>query len=486
MIRALASQSVIYAAAAIVARGSQMVALLVLPLFLAPSDYGAVQMIATVAILVNLLAPMEVMQGLARFFGEASEADQRRYANTAWWFTAAAAVMCLVVGLIAQQPLTELVLGDLAYLDTFRYGVVLIALTPIFFFVQNQFRWQFDPAGYAWTSIVFAVGTMAGSIVGAMLIQPAVEGVLIGQLAGAITAIALAIFRLRKMFAPLLDRAKLREMLGFSLPLVPAQVSLFATLYGSRLIINDVATLHEVGVFTFASQIAAITTLTTIGINAALTPLVLAHHADPQTPPTLARLFEGFTGVAIILCLALGLFAPELIAFIGNPEYAGAGPLVMILAPGVLLAQMYIFAPGFFIAKKTSHQLYVSIASAVVGIAANYLLVVAWGITGAAFANILASATFLGLWLALTQRLYPIPIRWGRLAVAVAGGTAIAVMGLSQEGLGLGIALIKLGLVAAGAILCFAVGLLPHPARLLRAGLGQIEYMRRPAPEEGA
>jgi O-antigen/teichoic acid export membrane protein len=481
VIRALATQSVTYAASTIVARGSQMVTLLVLPMFLTPADYGVVQMIATIAILINLVAPLEIAQGLARYFAESSEIDRRLYSNTAWWFTAAAALLCLIVGLAAQRPLTLLIFGDLQYLDAFRIGAVLIALIPIFYFLQNQCRWQFDAAGYAWISIAFAVATMAASIGLALVITPAVHGVLLGQVLGAVAGVAVAGWRLRRMFVLTLDKAKLKRMIAFSIPLVPAQLALFATLYASRLIINDVATLREVGVFTFASQIAAIASLATLGINAALSPLVMAHHADPSTPPMLARLFEGFTAVAVMICLALGLVAPQLIAFIGNPQYAEAGPLVMILAPAMLLGQMYIFAPGFFIAKRTSQQMLVSIVSGLVCVGANYLFVTRWGITGAAVASLLASATFLLLWLALTQRLYPIPVRWGRVLLGVAGGTMIAAFGSLEIGGSGSLAAIayKLALTALAAAWCFAVGLLPSPARLWRAGTEQIARLRR-------
>lgn len=465
--KALAGQSVTYAVAAIVARSSQMVTLLLLPLILTPTDYGAVQMIATAAILVNLILPLEITQGLARYYPGADAADQKSYSSTAWWVTAAAAATCLIVGFAAQRPLTGFLLGDTAYVEAFGFGLWLIALTILFYFVQNQCRWQFDAKGYAWVSILFAVGTMAGSLGLGYLISPSVHGVLLGQVLGALLAVCAGALRVRGVFAPVFDKAKLRDMLSFSLPLVPAQLAWFATVYASRVIVNDVGTLRDVGVFTFASQIAAIGSLATIGVNAALTPLVVAHHEDPNTPGTLARLFEGFTAVAIVLCLGLGLFAPELIRLIGNPAYAEAGTLVMIMAPAVLLTQMYIFAPGFLISKKTGYQLLVSVVGAAVGIAANYLFVTRWGIYGAALASLLSASVFLLLWFLLSQRLYPIPVRWSRVAVAVAAFAAIAAAGLwiPAEDLVLAIAY-KTALTVLGGALCLALRLIPNPFHL--------------------
>jgi O-antigen/teichoic acid export membrane protein len=311
---------------------------------------------------------------------------------------------------------------------------------------------------------------MAGSILLAVIVVPAITGVMVGQILGLVCAIALAIVRLRAVFRWTFDGEKFRRMIAFAVPLVPAQLSLFGTLYASRLIINDVATLREVGLFTFASQIAAITSVAMIGINTALTPLVMAHHEEAGTPPLLARLFEGFTVLCLMLCLALGLFAPQLIDLIGNRDYAGSGPLVMILAPAAVLSQMYIFAPGFFIAKKTSHQMIVSIASAVVGIAATYWLVGRWGILGAAIGTFAGAAMFLTLWMLLSQRLYLLPIRWGRVLMIVALGAFAAAIGmgapLSGQAWTQGLfSLASIILVGAAGI---ALGLIPGPRRIGR------------------
>jgi O-antigen/teichoic acid export membrane protein len=225
------------------------------------------------------------------------------------------------MAMAAARPLCVWILGDAAYLNAFRYGLIFIALNSVFYFLQGQFRWQFDSFGYLLVSTVYAVGTLTGAITLGLLLTPAIDGVVLGQMMGAAIAVALGIFRLRSSFVAAVDWAKLQQMLVFSLPLVPAQLALFASLYGSRLILNAVATLEEVGLFGYASQIAGIAMLAVLGVQAALAPFIMAHHEQPETPALLARLLEGFSAVAICLCLGLGLFADEALAVVGNPSY---------------------------------------------------------------------------------------------------------------------------------------------------------------------
>jgi hypothetical protein len=75
----------------------------------------------------------------------------------------------------------------------------------------------------------------------------------------------------------------------------------------------------------------------------------------------------------------------------------------------------------------------------------NALLIPHAGATGAALGTCVGSAVFFGAWLAASQRLYPLPLRWPLLAAAVAVFVALVVAGTRVDGLG------AAGAVAAGA-----------------------------------
>ena len=473
------SHSLSYGAATIISRGTLLVALLVFPALLQPADYGALAMVLAIAALVNLIVPVEVTQGLARYYPESAPGDKKLYASAAWWFSLAMLGAFLTLGQLFADPLCRLILGSADYILPFRVGLLLMAGNTIFYTIQSQFRWEFRPSDYVVVSCVYSLLTLALSVLLAWLASPPLLGILAGQFIGAAIAIIVGMDRLRNSFMPRLDWPKLGAMLRFSLPLVPASLALFLSVYASRLILNGMSSLADVGVYTFASQIAAIATLTVLGVQAALTPLIMAHYLEPETPSTVARLFEGFVATAWPLCLALGLFAPEAIALLGLDGYSWAGPLVMILAPALLMMQMYIFFPGFAIAKKTVWQMWVSIVGAIICVAANFLLIRFWGVAGAAAATLLAATVFLALWLSLSQRLYPVPVRWLRVAACSAVAASAGAAGISLDYPNLAVALIvksALTLIVFG--WAVATGLLPL-ARGIQAGKTFLTGLRR-------
>jgi len=84
------------------------------------------------------------------------------------------------------------------------------------------------------------------------------------------------------------------------------------------------------------------------------------------------------------------------------------------------------------VAERTGLQLLVSLLGAAAAIIFNYLLVGAAGLEGAAIATFASSAVFIGSWFILSQRLYPLPVKWLRLglftiAAALCAGAGMGV-----------------------------------------------------------
>lgn len=454
MIRALWRDGVVYAASSVLSRG---IALLLLPLVtrvLSPAEYGALDLIVTLGVLVNLVVPLEISQALARFWNDRAEGEpRRRLAGTAWTFTLASHAAFAAACAFVAAPIALALLGDAGYAPAVRAGGCAIALNGIFYLLQNQFRWELRPRAYAAVSVGYAMANLVLVAVFTWGIRAGLEGVLWAQAVAAAGASALSLAWLRRSLEMGIVRGELAAMLRFSLPLVPAAFALFASFYVNRLMLNSLATLQDVGLFGFGSRLAGMAALVLVGVQGALTPLVYAHHHEAETPMRLARLLEGFSAVALSACLALGLFSAELVLLLATPDYAEAAPLVGWLAVAALLAQLYVFAPGIAIAKKTHWQLAITLVSAFASICLNALLIPRWGVWGATLATLAAGAVFFGAWIAASQRLYPLPLRKGPLAGAVALFVLLSLTALQIDaGMPLGA---PRGLLKAGLLLLF-------------------------------
>jgi O-antigen/teichoic acid export membrane protein len=430
VIRNLLGQSAIYGLTTLVSRGANVLLLLALTLVLRPDDFGALSMIVTIGALANIIVPLAITQGQVRLASLAKREHKAAYATTAFWFTAVVLAVWLALTQIFAEPLCRWLIGPPRYLPAFRIGLLVMAINIAFDFVQSQFRWEFRIRDYTFVSLLFAVPTLIIAFALALTWPSALQGVLAGQVIAGSIAVAWGLRRLAASLGGRFERGKLREMLHITVPLVPASLAMLYTQYAGRFILNDLAGLDAVGVFSFASQIAGIAALALIGVQNAVTPLIMANFEDPDTPRVLGRSFELFTGFGLLAALALGLLAPDAIALAGNPRYASAGPLVLLLSLSVVAGGMYVFFPGFLISKKTGRQMWVAFAGVAASIALNYLLAARFGAMGAAIATLAATTFFLLLWQLFSSPLYAVPVRWAAvwssaLVTAAVGETAL-------------------------------------------------------------
>jgi O-antigen/teichoic acid export membrane protein len=464
MIRAFLRDGMIYAAGAVLARGLGLLTLPLVVRTLTPTEYGALDLITTFGILVNLVVPLEISQALARFWNERDTgAPRRRLAGTAWTFTLAGHAAFVGVCLLCAVPIAQTLLGDADHASAVRAGSCAIAFNNTFCLLQNQFRWELRPRAYAAATFGYALANLALVVIFIWGLGARLEGVLWAQAIAAAGACAVTFAMLRHSFAIGIAREDLAAMLRFSLPLVPAGIAIFTSFYINRFMLNALGTLQDVGVFGFASRLASIVTLVLIGIQA-VTPLVYAHHHEPETPARLARLLEGFSAVALAACLALGLFSAELVLLLATSDYVDAAPLVTWLCVASILAQLYIFTPGIAIAKKTHWQLVIALGSAFTSASLNALLIPRWGVWGATLATISAGVIFFGAWAVMSQRLYPLPLRQGPIAAAVG---LFVLLGLAVPLLDAGLApglprvLVKTGVLLTFVVAAGALDLLP-------------------------
>ena len=431
VLRQFARHSLIYGASTLIVRGLNLLLVPIYTRVLAPADYGLVDLSAVVVAVVGVTVALEIAQGLARHLSEAETSEVRGiYASSALAFAIGAYGLFSVVGLVLAEPLSYLVFGPLAPPGLMQLVVTTATASGILQLVLNVLRWNLRPVSYVACSVTYGVTVIGASSIFVLVLGLDVFGVILGQLTGTIAGTSLALWLARHLFHPAVDRAALGEMLRFSIPLVPSGIAVLITLYIDRLAIRGFMTVADVGLFGVGYRVASIAGLAMIGLQAALTPLIYTNYRDVRMPEQLARIFRTFIGFAIVMVLGLALFAREILVVVSAPAYYDAAVVIPLLAPALLLSSMYIFAPGLAIARRTGPIAAIHIASALTNTALNLSLIPVLGIAGAAVATLFSATLTFGAYMVLSQRHYPVPHDWLRLAGAACVGGASLWTGL--------------------------------------------------------
>ncbi len=417
MLRALLRDASLYTVTAVAGR---MMSLLTVPIFtryLAPADYGVVDLLTYLALFVPLLVGLALDQAVARYYADAqNDEERRRIASTVLiYFTVGLLLVALVAMMAADVVATGLLHGE-TDVATVRMAMVFLWLNAVFFITNNQLKYMLKARLYALANLGNAVVGAGLGVTFLSVGEMSVFGVFLAQ------SVSLALFALVSLYAArsayriVFHLATFRRMLKYSLPLVPATAAFFVMQYVDRYVISELRGLEEVGLYGIGARVAGLVNLILWGFQSAWYPLIMRNHASPDTPRQVATVFSYYVLATGTMLVLVSLFAPEILRVLTTPDYYAAYRFVpLLIAAAVLCSIANYFSFGLQIAKKSLQRMYINLAVIVVNVAAAILLVDQLGAMGAAIAAFISFGLLAVISLGVSQKYYAVPYRWSAL-----------------------------------------------------------------------
>ncbi|MGH3104584.1 MAG: lipopolysaccharide biosynthesis protein [Gaiellaceae bacterium] len=436
-LRRLAKHSAIYGLGGLVSR---ILAVLLLPLYtsyLEPEDYGRVEtLVALTAILVTILRG-GISSAFFRFYFDSKEAAARlRVVRTSFWFTMVSATAGLVAGLLLAD-----VVADLLSLGPNQDGLVRAAFVGLWAQMNLEqltslFRVEERSVSFVVAALVRVAITVATTVLLVVVLEQGALGVVLGTATGTLAVfLGLLVYR-REQLGLAFDRALLREMNRFGLPLVPSALALWTVNFSDRFFLAHLAGQADVGRYSLGVRIASAIVLLLVAFRTAWPAFAYSIDDDGEARRTYGFVLTYLLFVGCWLALGLGLLAPWLVQVLAptNSDFWGGARVVAPLAfAGVAWGAYTVVAIGVGRARRTQFNWVVTGAAAALNVALNLLLIPPFGIMGAAIAMVSAfTAMFLGMtWHA--QRIYPVPYQWRRVATATGTAVALTVLGKALD-----------------------------------------------------
>lgn len=427
MIKHVLKDSAVYGLSSVILRGMGIILVPLYTRVMPPQDFGAFELILTFGAIANLLVALEVSQGQARFWNDAS--DKVRLASTAVWFTTLMYILFTLFSLYFASEISYYLIGTQEYQDEYKIGVLFIALNGIYQIIIEQFRWDLKSKTYAAIALLQVLLLCVGVFI-CYEIGYGLEGILLSQIVAVLAALITSTILVRKQISFIIDYEILEKMIRFSLPLVPAAMGTLIYTHIGRLVLNHYHGLDQVGQLGLAMRISGIAIILFSGIRLGITPLIYKHYKESKTPDHLARLFNAVFATALLFCLSVSLFSHELIGILAPRDYSVSSILLGALSLSAVLFQVYVFFPGIALRKKTTLQIYITMITAMVCLVSNMLLTPKMGAIGVGISSLLSSLTFITLWIAFSQKLYFVPFNPYRVLIVLT--ILITTIGLTQ------------------------------------------------------
>ncbi|MFL5871604.1 MAG: lipopolysaccharide biosynthesis protein [Solirubrobacterales bacterium] len=427
-LRRLATTGAAYTASSV---ASKVIAVFLLPLYtayLTPADYGAAEVMFASVVVASIVIRLGVIEALLRFYYLAGERPgevvKTGFASLFWTATAGALIALAFAGPISDALLdhSDPSLGRIAVL-----GVWTLTLWE---YVMTLYRLDERARAYFAVTVLNVLVTIPVTVWLVVGEDKGAEGLLLGSYATGAVFLAWRLWQGRRRLSLLADLGLLRRMLRFGLPTMPAELTLYSLNFIDRILIVRLAGLAEAGLYALAIKFAQGMNVIARGFQLAFPPLAYSIADDDEARRAYSLIVTWFAAVCAFGVAGLWLDSRWIVSVLAADDFFGAHEAIGLLATGISLYALYLVLVVILgRTGRTEFSFPATVAGTIANVALNLILIPPYGIVGAGVALAASYLIVLGVMYALTQRLFPVPYEWGRLALLVAVTAALIAAG---------------------------------------------------------
>ena len=380
--------------------GSKLVGFIMLPFYtawLSPADYGITDLLTVYAHLMLNVVACDMGDAICIFPIGANEQKIRQYYSTGFFFQIACSVACLC--LFCGMSLLHLS-GTFGENLWFIYGILISALFQTY--TQNFCRGINKMAVFSYTGIL-QTGTIAFF---SFLLIPAlnVYGFVLATILSNIIS-TLFTFLYSRSYRYLsfraFDCASLREMLQYSVPLIPTTVMWWLISGLNRPLLEEYVGLFALGLIAVAGKLPNVMNLVFNLFQQAWIVTVVEEYKKPDFSRYFNKMFRMIIAVQVAVCLLIIMFSETFIDWMTTDEFYEAWKYIPLLAIAVLFGNTTGFLGTVFSAtRKSKYTFYSVIMGGMAAVLFNFLLIPYLGIWGACLSICLSHV------ITVTSRIY--------------------------------------------------------------------------------
>lgn len=433
-------EGAVYALAIGIARVTGVLLLPLLTRRLSDPELGVFGLLTSTLLLLQYASGLGLDSGATRWFYEADATgltgdalrDDRQQTLSAWvWTTLLSAGLLATAGAVFAEPLARLVFdGTPGDVRATRAAALTIPALAMINVLQHWYRMVRRPLPALIVACAVAFATLVLTIGLVGVGHAGVAGVFAAQaIVGAGVTVAGLVQLWPTIGAPRIDRARLRAMLRYSLPLLPAVASPFLLGLLTRVLIRAFSDVGEVGKFQVVSMLATVVTLFTTALQQAWEPYALSLTDREGAKPIYRAALLGFVTIAGLFSILLAAGFPIALPILGARFDDLALPALVFGASLLISGALPIVNTGPSIVGTGRPALETMVGGTVANVALCAALVPSFGQSGACWASLMTAVLLVAVGVVRSERVWRIdfPVR-AVCSTAVASAAVCAVL----------------------------------------------------------
>ena len=388
----LFSDFIIYGLGSVISRSIGLILTPFLAHALLPREFGIINLANTTAYIIGIFVVFSLDAAAGRWFFDTTDENYRKSTIANWfWFQFSACIVVVIIAAIFSAPISRLIFLQPDSALYFLLPVLSLPFNAFAMVYQNLERFRKRPLSVTLFNIMLTVFNVVFILFFLLYLKKGIMGYFLGQL---ITLIILATFAFIRMHGWIhpkhISIPRLKEMLRFSLPMVPTAIAFWllnsSAVYFLNYILKDKT---EVGLFGIGASIAALITLVTTSFQQAWGVFFMSVYQQQDTPARVSRIANAFVIISFLLWLFICLYSPEFLIIFAKPSYYAAAWVPPILSLGPIVYSFAYFTQVGCYVEKNMRPLATSVLLAgILSVIFYFILIPAFGKEGAAFATV--------------------------------------------------------------------------------------------------
>lgn len=371
---------------------TQLITFLLLPVYtavLSNEEYGVVDLLNTLTSLLLPIVTLQIEQGIFRYLIDCRENNEKqiKLITTIIRFMIIQSIACIVI-FLCVSPFIH---------NEYKYFLMANLLMGIFSSLLLQIcRGLGDNATYAIGSFVTGAFTVVLNVIFIVAFRWGAYGML-GATAISNFICAVYIFLKRKIYKYIkpkqFDKTILKEIIKYSVPLIPNMISWWIVSASDRTIISAVIGIAQNGIYSAANKFSGVFTTLYSVFNLTWTESASININSEDRDEFFSKILDFV--IRFFGCLCLGTIAvmPFVFNILINEKFAEAYYQIPILILGSVFNILVSFVGSIYVAKKLTKEIAkTSIISAVINIFVNIVLIKSIGLYAASISTVIAYA----------------------------------------------------------------------------------------------
>ena len=423
-IKSLGSQSLIYGAGHVAARG---VTFLLLPIYtniFSLEDYGIISLIYTFLGFMNVVLHYGLDASLLKHYMPADSEERKTILSNAYGSFLITTILFSLLLIIFRNNVSGLLFGiNLPNITLLVVGILFFdVLWSIHVLIL---RAEERPVYFSIISFLNVLSTLALNILFVIYLELGIYGVLLSNLitSGVIFLITFPII-LKRSSIKSLSLKYWKKMMKFGVPFLPAGIFSMILELSDRYILRYLTDIETVGLYNAGYKLGLLILLIVMGFNMAWQPYFLKKKREERKyiadVTTLVFAVLGFFWILLLLWsdtmvkIKFGDFS-----FFGEQYWEATSIVPIIGLAYVFHAGYLIQLPGVYLLEKTGWIPWVRGLGALSNIILNFLLIPEYGIVGAASATCLSFILMAVIFYFINRSVFPILYQWRKLGIII-------------------------------------------------------------------